>query len=90
MPLSIASLPPDLAWLHPAHRPTDQEVDAYAHIIANVEGYPEGENTARLHREAELQLWIWCSENRKPLGMQRSGVRVKKTSESKVSTRRAS
>jgi hypothetical protein len=90
MAISITSLPPDLAWLHPAHRPTDQEVDAYAHMIANIEGYPEDENTARLHREAELQLWIWRSENQKPLGMQRSGVRVKKSSGSRVPARRAS
>src|SRR5688572_31968167 len=76
MPLSLASLPPDFSWLHPVHRPTDQEIDAYAHMIANVEGYPEAENAARLHREAELQLWIWRSENRKPPGTRRGGARV--------------
>ena len=66
MALSIASLPPEFSWLQPAHRPTDQEIDAYAHIIANVEGYPGEDSAVRLHREAELQLWIWRSEDRHP------------------------
>lgn len=66
MPLSIASLPPEFSWLHPAHRPTDQEIDTYAHMIANVEGYPGEDSAARLHREAELQLWSWRAENRHP------------------------
>jgi hypothetical protein len=67
MHLSIASLPPELSWLHPAYRPTDQEIDAYAHIIANAEGIPGESSAERLHREAELQLWIWRTENRQPL-----------------------
>lgn len=65
MPLSIAALPPDLSWLHPAYRPSDREIDAYAHIIANTEGYPCEAAAARLRDEAELQLWIWRTENRR-------------------------
>ncbi len=64
MPLSVSSLPPGFAWLRPAYRPSDQEVDAYAHVIANAEGYPQESSGARLHAEAELQLWIWRTETR--------------------------
>ena len=63
MPLRVAP-PPGFSWLRPACRPTDQEVNAYAHVIANAEGYPSESNRARLLREAELQLWIWRTENR--------------------------
>lgn len=64
MSLSISSLPPDFSWLRPAYRPSDQEVDAYAHVIANMEGCPPETNAESLYREAELQLWIWRTENR--------------------------
>ena len=64
MSLSVSSLPPGFSWLRPAYRPTDQEIDAYAHVIANAEGYPNGSSSSRLHDEAELQLWIWRTENR--------------------------
>ena len=64
MSLSVSSLPPGFSWLRPAYRPSDQEVDAYAHIIANAEGYPPELCDARLHDEAELQLWIWRTETR--------------------------
>jgi hypothetical protein len=65
MPRSVASVPRGFSWLSPLYRPSDEEVDAYAHIIANAEGYPGETNAARLHREAELQLWIWRAENRR-------------------------
>jgi hypothetical protein len=71
MSLSLASLPPGFAWLLPAYRPSDQEVDAYAHIIANAEGYPGETSAARLHREAELQLWIWRTETKQRVDRRR-------------------
>jgi hypothetical protein len=64
MPSRISSLPPGFSWLLPACRPTRKEVDAYAHAIARAEGYPP-ELEKRLHNEAELQLWIWRTENRR-------------------------
>jgi hypothetical protein len=65
MPRSASSPPPGFSWLHPAYRPSEREVDAYAHIIANAEGYPGESNTSRLLREAELQLWIWRTETKR-------------------------
>ena len=65
MPLSAAALPPAFSWLRPADRPSAQEVDTYAHLIANREGYPSESAGARLLEEAELQLWIWRAEIRK-------------------------
>jgi hypothetical protein len=65
MSLSVSSLPPAFSFLRPAYRPSPQEVDAYAHIIANAEGYPPECAESRLHDEAELQLWIWRAEARK-------------------------
>ena len=65
MALSASSLPPGFSWLLPAYRPSEKEVDAYAHIIANAEGYPGESNASRLHREAELQLWAWRTENKR-------------------------
>jgi len=62
--MSLTSLPTGFSWLRPAYRPSDQEVDEYAHIIANAEGYPAESNAMSLYREAELQLWIWRMENR--------------------------
>lgn len=73
MSLSVPSPSPDFAWLRPAYRPSDQEVDAYAHIIANAEGYPEESDAARLLHEAALQLWIWRSENRRRPPRRRPG-----------------
>jgi len=65
MPLSVSSLPPGFSWLRAAYRPSEKEVDAYAHIIADAEGYPPECAESRLHDEAELQLWIWRTEARK-------------------------
>jgi len=67
--------PPAFPWLRPAYRPTDAEVDEYAHLIANTEGYPAESNAARLYREAELQLWIWRTENGRPSPPRRQRVR---------------
>ena len=78
MSFAFSSLPPGFSWLNPAYRPTEQEVDEYAHVIANAEGYPAESNAMRLHREAELQLWIWRAEThqRAPLGERRLRVRT--------------
>lgn len=65
MSLSVSSLPPEFSWLRATYRPSDQEVDAYAHLIANVEGYPSSAERSRLLEEAELQLWTWRTEMRK-------------------------
>lgn len=65
---AFSSPPPGFSWLRPAYRPTAQEVDAYAHVIANAEGYPPESTGVRLFREAELQLWTWRSETRQRPG----------------------
>jgi hypothetical protein len=64
MSLQEAKLPPGFSWLRGVERPSDQEVDTYAHLIANAEGYPPESMAERLHAEAELQLWTWRAENR--------------------------
>ena len=64
MSLPISSLPPGLSFLRPAYRPTDDEIDEYAHVIANAEGVSDESEALRLYREAELQLWLWRAENR--------------------------
>lgn len=65
MSLSHSSLPPGFTWLRATYRPSDQEVDTYAHYIANAEGYPTDVERSRLLEEAELQLWTWRTEMRK-------------------------
>lgn len=65
MSLSISSLPPEFSWLRATYRPSDREVDTYAHFIANAEGYPTDVERSRLLEEAELQLWAWRTEMRK-------------------------
>ncbi len=65
MSFGIPSLPPEFSWLRASYRPTEAEVDAYAHLIANSEGYPSPSGGSRLFDEAELQLWIWRDEMRK-------------------------
>lgn len=65
MSLSPSSLPPGFTWLRATDRPSDQEVDTYAHYIANAEGYPTDVERSRLLEEAELQLWTWRTEMRK-------------------------
>ena len=65
MSLSLSSLPPEFSWLRATARPSESEVDTYAHLIANTEGYPAPTSGSRLFDEAELQLWIWRNEMRK-------------------------
>lgn len=72
MSLSLSSLPPDFSWLPAADRPSEREIDTYAHLIANAEGYPPPTSGSRLFDEAELQLWIWRNEKR-----QRASARVR-------------
>jgi hypothetical protein len=62
MPLNAASLPPGFSWLNPDCRPSPAEINAYAHLIASAEGHSP-RMAPRLRDEAELQLWIWRSEN---------------------------
>src|SRR5437868_4330863 len=64
MSLSLSSLPPGFSWLRQAYRPSPQEVDAYAHLIADAEGIFSETDASRFYDEAELQLWIWRSETR--------------------------
>ena len=68
---SISSLPPEFSWLRATYRPSEKEVDTYAHLIANAEGYPHPSSGSRLFDEAELQLWIWRNEMRKRTGDRR-------------------
>lgn len=65
MALSVSTLPPGFSWLRATCRPSPQEVDAYAQIIAEAEGRPSDEPDAQLHDQAELQLWIWRTETRR-------------------------
>lgn len=65
MSLSPSALPPGFAWLRASDRPSDREVDTYAHYIANAEGYPTDVERSRLLEEAELQLWTWRTAMRK-------------------------
>ncbi|MGH7956996.1 MAG: hypothetical protein ACREH8_08280 [Opitutaceae bacterium] len=74
MSLAAYSVPSGFSWLRPAHRPSDEEVDEYAHIIANAEGDPRESNAMRLYREAELQLWIWRTETRQRATSRKRGT----------------
>lgn len=65
MSLSSSPSPPGGPWLRAAYRPSPQEIEAYAQIIADAEGVPDQSETARLLDEAELQLWAWRTENRR-------------------------
>lgn len=62
MPLR-ASLPPGFQWLSPRYRPSRQEVETYARIITEADGDPPELVQTHL-KEAELQLWIWRTEQR--------------------------
>jgi hypothetical protein len=60
--LNVSTLPAGFGWLSAACRPTPKEVEAYAREIARQEGeYTRVSEKQR--REAELQLWIWRTEN---------------------------
>lgn len=75
MPSIPSSLPSDFSWLRACDRPTALEVDAYTHIIAHAEGFPPASEARRLREEAELQLWIWRTENRQNTRHRRSAPR---------------
>jgi hypothetical protein len=47
--------------LSPAYRPTRDEIETYAELIAANEGMPP-DHVGDLKREAELQLWVWRTE----------------------------
>lgn len=62
MPSTAFSLPIGFSWLSPAYRPSHDEVDTYAALIAANEGAPP--EAAQVYRgQAELQLWVWRTEN---------------------------
>lgn len=61
-----------------ALRPSPDEVDAYAQLIAEREGCsPES-----IRNEAELQLWVWHAEN--VPNSTRSGRRLRATAEPRL------
>jgi len=64
MSLMLSTLPAEFSCLRAMYRPTPQEVDVYAQLIADNEGIPTLAESSRLHDEAELQLWVWRSETR--------------------------
>lgn len=64
MATRTSALPPGFSWLRATYRPSAEEVAAYAEVIALAEGQPEMADDAHLQDEAELQLWIWRTENR--------------------------
>jgi hypothetical protein len=82
MSLSLSSLPPDFSWLRASYRPSEKEVDTYAHFIANAEGYPHPSSDSRLFDEAELQLWIWRNEMRKRATRRRAAEADEDTAQS--------
>jgi hypothetical protein len=51
----------EFSWLSPASRPSEREIETYAHIINAVERHPP-ERLAEAVREAELQLWVWHND----------------------------
>lgn len=59
----ILSFPIGFSWLSPTYRPSEEEIETYAAIIAAREGEPP-EHAAQFRREAELQLWVWHNETR--------------------------
>ena len=67
---NVSTLPADFGWLSAAFRPTPKEVAAYAREIARQEGH-HGRVSENQRREAELQLWIWRTENGKRTGGRR-------------------
>ncbi len=59
----ILSFPAGFSWLSPAYRPSPEEIQTYATLIAAREGEPP-EHVDKFKREAELQLWVWHNETR--------------------------
>lgn len=61
------SVTPDFAWLSRTYRPSPQEVETYAELIAAAEN-PQLKSAETLRHEAELQLWVWHTEmHQRPL-----------------------
>lgn len=79
MPFSASSLPRGFSWLRTAPRPSADDVDAYTQCIAEAEGYAPNETPARLHEEAELQLWTWQAEPREASAAPRAARRVRRS-----------
>jgi hypothetical protein len=65
MPSTAFTFPIGFSWLSPAHHPSNEEIETYAAMIAAKEGVP-AMYADEFRREAELQLWVWRSENRPP------------------------
>jgi len=61
---SKSMLPADFNLFSPACRPSAQEIETYARLIAEADGEFGPDDERR--RQAELQLWLWRSENRRP------------------------
>lgn len=70
-------MPPGFSWLLPAFRPTREEIRAYAKIISASETRPRERRSSFL-RQAELQLWVWRTENRLMPPKPRRAVRVRR------------
>jgi hypothetical protein len=86
MPRSVSSSSASFSWLRASYRPPEEEVRAYAHLIANAEGYPSPTSGSRLFDEAELQLWIWRAETQQ----RRSAPRpIRETTDTKSARSRA-
>lgn len=66
MSLTLAAPSSEFSALHPACRPSPQEIEAYTHFIADHESPEISALTDVSHRrdEAELQLWMWRHEAR--------------------------
>jgi hypothetical protein len=64
MVMSSAFLSREHPRLPVSYRPPALEVEIYAHLIAEAEGVDAEPAESRL-QEAELQLWVWRTENRK-------------------------
>lgn len=64
------ALPDGFSWLVESCRPSPQEVENYARVIAATEG-AIARSPETLRREAELQLWIWRTENQRSAAVRR-------------------
>lgn len=63
---AASALPDGFSWLAESCRPSPQEVESYTRfIMASVDGVSVRPVEA-VRREAELQLWIWRTENLEP------------------------
>jgi|GEM_PF-4034931 len=62
---AASSLRSYFSWLSPAFRPSSKEVETYARLIAAHEGRTP-EDWVECRHQAELQLWVWHNETRRP------------------------